>query len=200
MMDIFASLPPMIAEYVVIPLLIMLARICDVTIGTIRIILVSRGNRLWASLLGFFEVLIWIIVVSHLISAIGGWVNYVAYAAGFALGNYIGITIENRLAMGMVTMRVITNKPADELIEHLKQEYHGVTNIAARGISGEVRLLFAVIKRKDIPHFLRIIRSYNPKAYVSVEDVRTLSTTHLPPRTSSRSAVIGKMRFNLKRK
>jgi uncharacterized protein YebE (UPF0316 family) len=186
--------------YLVIPFLIMTARICDVSIGTVRIILVSRGERLLASFIGFVEVLIWIIVVSHIIKDIGGWVNYVAYAAGFAIGNYVGITLENRLAIGMVAMRVITNKPGDELIEHLKQEYHGVTSINARGVHGEAQLVFAVIKRKDIPYFLKIVKNYNPKAYVSVEDVRTLSATHLPPRTTSKNTFMRKMLFSIKRK
>ncbi|MEA3392267.1 MAG: DUF2179 domain-containing protein [Candidatus Marinimicrobia bacterium] len=199
-MDLLATLPPNIAQYLVIPLLIMLARICDVTIGTFRIILVSRGERLYASLAGFIEVLIWIVVVSQVMTNLGGWINYIAYAAGFAMGNYIGITLERRLAMGMVIMRVVTSKPADELIEHLKQEYHGVTSIAARGVSGEVRLVLAVIKRKDVPSLLRIVKNYNPKAYVSVEDVRHLSDTHLPPRTKDRNKINRRMKFSLKRK
>ena len=129
-MDLLATLPPNLAQYLVIPLLIMLARICDVTIGTFRIILVSRGERLYASLAGFVEVFIWVIVVSQVLTNLGGWINYIAFAAGFAMGNYIGITLERRLAMGMVIMRVITNKPADELIDDLKQEYSfGVLHI-----------------------------------------------------------------------
>jgi len=199
-MELFESIPPQILQFVVIPLLIMLARICDVTIGTIRIIFVSRGLRLLASVMGFIEVLIWIIVVSRIITDIGGWVNYLAYAAGVAIGNFVGITFENRLAMGMVALRVITNKPADELIDHLKQEYHGVTSIAARGVSGDVRLVFAVIKRKDIPYFLKIVNSYNPKAYVSIEDVRTLSKTHQPPESANDKSMANRMRFTLKRK
>ncbi|RKY54780.1 MAG: hypothetical protein DRP93_04695 [Candidatus Neomarinimicrobiota bacterium] len=199
-MDFLSNLPPNLAYYLVIPLMIMLARICDVTIGTFRIILVSRGERLYASIAGFFEVLIWIVVVSQVMNNLGGMINYIAYAAGFAMGNYIGITLERRLAMGMVVMRVITNKPADELIEHLKQEYHGVTSIAARGVSGEVRLVLAVVKRKDMPYFLKIVKNYNPKAFVSVEDVRHLSETYLPPRTKGRNIVDRKMKFSLKRK
>jgi uncharacterized protein YebE (UPF0316 family) len=199
-MDFFASLPPNLVQYLIIPLLIFLARICDVTIGTFRIILVSRGERLYASLAGFFEVLIWIVVVSQVMLNLGGWINYIAYAAGFAMGNYIGITLERHLAMGMVVMRVITNKPADELIEHLKTEYHGVTNIAARGVSGEVRLVLAVIKRKDIPFFLKIVKNYNPKAFVSVEDVRYLSETHLPTRVKEKSDLNQAFKFSLKRK
>ena len=197
-MDFLASLPPNLVQYLIIPILIMAARVCDVTIGTFRIILVSRGERLYASLAGFFEVLIWLVVVSQVMNNLGGITLYVAYAAGFAMGNYIGITLERRLAMGMVVMRIITNKPADELIEHLKTEYHGVTNIAARGVSGEVRLVLAVIKRKDIPFFLKIVKNYNPKAFVSVEDVRYLSETHLP--SKEKSNLNQAFKFSLKRK
>ncbi len=199
-MDLLTTLPPNLAQYLIIPLMIMFARICDVTIGTFRIILVSRGERLYASLAGFVEVFIWVVAVSQVLTNFGGLINYIAYAAGFAIGNYIGITLEKRLAMGMVVMRVISNKPADELIEHLKQEYHGVTSIAARGMSGEVRLVLSVVKRKDIPYFLKIVKNYNPKAYVSVEDVRHLSETYLPPRTKSRKKINRKMKFSLKRK
>ncbi len=199
-MEIFNSLPPNLVHYLIIPLMIMMARICDVTIGTIRIILVSRGERVLASLMGFIEVLIWIVVVSNIMTRLGGWINYVAYAAGFAMGNYIGITIENRLAMGMVVLRIITSKPADELIEQLKQEYHGVTSIAARGVSGEVRLVLAVIKRKDIPYFLKIVNNYNPKAYVSIEDVRAISKTHTPPGSGGSQSFFSRFRFSLKRK
>ncbi len=199
-MDVLEVFPPQLTRYLIIPLLIMLARICDVSIGTIRIIFVSRGERLLASVMGFIEVLIWIVVVSQIINNMGCWVNYLAYAAGFAIGNYLGITLENHLAMGMVAMRVITNKSADKLIENLKQEYHGVTSIAASGKSGEVRLLFAVIKRKDIPFFLKIVDKYNPRAYVSVEDVRTLSKSHIPPKTPNRQFISSRFRFSLKRK
>ncbi|MDZ7820765.1 MAG: DUF2179 domain-containing protein [Candidatus Marinimicrobia bacterium] len=199
-MEVLEAFPPQLTRYFIIPLLIMLARICDVSIGTIRIIFVSRGERLLASVMGFIEVLIWIVVVSQIINNMGCWVNYLAYAAGFAIGNYLGITLENHLAMGMVAMRVITNKPADKLIENLKQEYHGVTSIAASGKSGEVRLLFAVIKRKDIPFFLEVVDKYNPKAYVSVEDVRTLSKSHIPPKTLNRQFISSRFRFSLKRK
>jgi len=107
-MDLLTTLPPNLAQYLIIPLMIMFARICDVTIGTFRIILVSRGERLYASLAGFVEVFIWVVAVSQVLTNFGGLINYIAYAAGFAIGNYIGITLERRLAMGMVVMRVIT--------------------------------------------------------------------------------------------
>lgn len=197
---VWQFMPHEINVYLVTPLLIMLARICDVTIGTIRIIFVSRGMRVISSICGFFEVLIWIVVISRMITGLGGWPSYVGYAAGFSLGNYIGITIENKLAMGMVALRIITNRSADELIAHLKLDYHGATSIAARSATGEVRLVWAVIKRKDVEYYLDLIMQHNPNAYISIEDVRMLSSTYYPPKTTNGAFFSRRFRFSLKKK
>jgi uncharacterized protein YebE (UPF0316 family) len=200
-MDYFSFISPNVMQYLVIPVLIMLARICDVSIGTIRIICVARGRKLLASVCGFFEVLIWIMVIGRILQDMGGaWANYLGYAAGFAIGNYVGISIENKLAMGMVALRVITDRPVDELIGHLKLDYHGVTSMAASGFNGEVHLVLAVIKRKDIDYFLNIVNRHNPQAYISIEDVRHLSSTYLPPKSSGDRKFASRMRFSLRKK
>ncbi len=90
-------------NYLVLPAAIFLARICDVTIGTLRIIFVSKGNKLIAPVLGFFEVLIWIIAITRIIENLNNPFCYVAYAAGFATGNYIGLRVEEKLAVGIVS-------------------------------------------------------------------------------------------------
>jgi uncharacterized protein YebE (UPF0316 family) len=92
--------------YLILPLLIFFARICDVSIGTMRIIFVSKGKKNIAPLLGFFEVLIWIIVISKIMQNLNNYVNYVAYAAGFATGNLVGMIIEEKLAVGVQMIRV----------------------------------------------------------------------------------------------
>ena len=87
--------------YVILPLLIFLARIADVSIGTIRIVMVAKGQKMIAPILGFFEVLIWLLAISKIMQNLDNWVCYVAYGAGFATGNYIGMIIEEKLAMGI---------------------------------------------------------------------------------------------------
>ena len=93
-----------------IALLIFFLRIGDVSLGTIRIIFVARGNKFIAPLLGFFEVFIWVIAISNIIQHLDNWVNYVAYAGGFAAGNFIGMLIEERLAVGVSLVRIITKR------------------------------------------------------------------------------------------
>jgi len=164
-----------IFSYILLPLLIFFARICDVTIGTIRIILVSKGQKLLAPLLGFFEILIWIIAISKIMENLNNVACYIGYAAGFATGNYIGMLVEEKLAMGVTVIRIITQKAADELIKNLSLAGYGITNIDAKGSRGDVNIIYTVIQRHDLQNVINIIKEFNPKAFYTVEDVRFVS-------------------------
>jgi uncharacterized protein YebE (UPF0316 family) len=165
---------------IVIPLLIFVARIFDVTLGTIRIILVSRGVKIPAALLGFFEVLIWLIAIGRVMQNLNNVSNYIAYAGGFAMGNFVGIYIEGKLAMGFLSIRIVTAKDAAALIDYLKSEDVGATSVAARGVSGEVRIVFTIIRRKELQDTLEIISKFNPGAFIAIEDVRSVSNDVFP--------------------
>lgn len=99
----------------ILPFLIFLSRIFDVSLGTLRIIFVNRGMKYLAPLIGFFEVLIWLIVIGNVMKNIGSPINYIAYAAGFATGNFVGIYLEGKLAMGVILLRIITQKKPKNL-------------------------------------------------------------------------------------
>lgn len=167
---LFSSLP----EYS-IPVIIFLARICDVSIGTVRIIFVARGMRFRASLLGFVEVFIWIIVVAQLIQHLNYWPNYVAYAGGFAAGTWLGITFENRIKVGTILIRVITNADAGGLIDKLQESGFMMTRVEAKGGQGPVEIIFMVLKRKRWNDAVQIIESYDENVFYSIEDVKYTS-------------------------
>lgn len=186
--------------YIFLPIAIIVARICDVSIGTLRIILVSRGMKVLAPLLGFFEVLIWLVAISQIIQNLSNWVNYVAYATGFALGNYIGMILEERLAMGMVAIRIITQEDADDLVAEIQKQNIGTTSLAAKGMKGHVRLIFSIIKRKDQDIVLNLIRRYNPMAFVSISDVRSVQEGYFPRTTSEKQTFRRFLNTSLKRK
>jgi uncharacterized protein YebE (UPF0316 family) len=162
-------------SYVLLPLLIFFARISDVTIGTLRIVMVSKGQKLVAPILGFFEVVIWLITMSKVIQNIDNWVAYVAYGAGFATGNYIGLIIEEKLAFGIVQLQIITSKSADNLIAKLKALGYGITYLEAHGANEKVAVIYTIIKRTEIRRVVEIMRTYNPMAFYSIEDVRFTS-------------------------
>ncbi len=161
--------------YIILPLLIFLARICDVTIGTVRIILVARGHKILAPILGFFEILIWIMAISQIMSNLDNWVSYLAYALGFATGNYIGMLVEEKIAMGIVGLRLVTNKPATQLIEALKENGYGHTHMDANGATGPVNVVFITVNRKNLNELIDLINVYNKGAFYTVEDIKLVN-------------------------
>jgi len=167
--------------WVVIPLLIVLARVVDVTLGTIRIIYISRGMKFLAPIFGFFEILIWLVAIGQIMQNLSNPVYYLAYALGFAGGNLVGIFVEERLAVGRVILRIITQRDAAQLVDHLRSSGYGVTTVEAEGATGPVDLIFTVIDRKKIESVVRSVQTYNPRAFYSIEDVRLVKEGIFPP-------------------
>jgi len=172
--------------YVVLPLLIFMARIIDVTIGTIRIVMISKGAKKWAPFLGFVEIFIWLLAMTKIFQNLDNWLCYFAYAGGFAAGNYIGLIIEEKLAVGIVKIQIITRKNADKLIENLKEAGYGITYHAAQGSNDFVSIIYSIIKRHEIGKVEKIIKTTNPQAFYSIEDVKTVSHMVYPIKPASR--------------
>jgi uncharacterized protein YebE (UPF0316 family) len=172
--------------YVVLPLLIFVARIADVTIGTIRIVMISKGQKQWAPLLGFVEIFIWLLAMTKIFENLDNWLCYFAYAGGFAAGNYVGLRIEEKLAVGIVKIQIITRKNADKLIENLKEAGYGITHHAAQGSNDFVSIIYSIIKRNEIGKVEKIIKATNPQAFYSVEDVKTVSHLIYPIKKGAR--------------
>lgn len=168
--------------WMILPLLIFLARIMDVSLDTVRIIFINRNLRYYASLIGFFEVLIWLMVIRQIFSNLDNPVCFVAYAAGFAAGNFVGILIENRLSIGRVIIRIITRREADDLVVVLRSAGYGLTVIDAEGVTGPVKVIFTIVERSNIGQIVSMIRKHNPQAFYSVEDVRFVSEAVTPHR------------------
>ena len=170
--------------WVILPLLIFFARICDVTLGTIRVIFISKGFKYIAPCIGFFEVIIWLLAIGQVMNNITNVASYIAYGAGFATGTFVGMVIEEKLSLGMVIVRVITNKDTGELVNALKAQNFGVTMIDAEGSTGPVNILFMVLKRQDLPQVIGVIKEFQPKAFYSIEDVKTAAEGVFPEKKS----------------
>lgn len=174
-MELLKDIDPAIVNWIIIPLLIFCARLMDVSIGTMRVIFTSRGNKHLAPLLGFVEVLIWLVAIGQVMQNLNNVASYLAWAGGFAAGNFLGLTIEERLAMGQVVIRTITAQPADALVERLRDEGYRLTVVDAQGARGPVNLLFLIVARKKKDDVIKLITEFNPKAFYSIEDVRHVS-------------------------
>ncbi len=158
-----------------IPLLIVVARIMDVSLATIRIVFISKGLKGIAPIIGFFEILIWVIVINQIMSNMDNPIYYIAYALGFASGTFIGMYIEDKLSVGNVIIRVIIQKDSDKLVEELKKLGYSLTFVDAEGRDGKVKMIFSIISRKEIKNVIKVIRKINPKVFYSIEDVRFVS-------------------------
>lgn len=160
-----------IFDLLVLPLFIFFARICDVSLDTLRIIFISKGYKIIAPIIGFFEILIWIVVITRIMQNLDNWRCYVAYAGGFATGNYVGMLLDEKLAIGHEMVRVITKRDAHELTDALRKAGYGVTSVKADGMQGEVGILYIVINRKKLKEVIDAIKAYNPNAFFTVENI-----------------------------
>lgn len=179
-MEIFGIVLADLYTWVIIPIFIVIARIADVSMGTIRIIYVARGYRYLAPAIGFFEVIIWLLAIGEIMKNLDNPACYIAYGLGFALGNYMGILLEDKLSIGQVIVRVITKRDAAQLVDSLKQKNYGITSMNAEGATGEVKLIFLVINRSCLPEVIDQIKHFNPQAFYSVEDVRSVKEGVFP--------------------
>jgi uncharacterized protein YebE (UPF0316 family) len=157
--------------WIVLPLLIFVARIFDVSLGTVRVIFISRGFKYLAPIVGFFEVLIWLLAIGQIMKNLSNPACYVAYAGGFGMGNYVGIRIAEKLSLGVVLIRVVTKKDALPLVECLKDANYGVTSVDGHGTSGQVKVLFTIVPRREIRSLVEMIKRFNPHAFYSIEEV-----------------------------
>ncbi len=155
-----------------VPLLIFFARVTDVTLGTVRIILVARGQRAVASILGFAEVTIWLAAIGQIIRDLGSIENFLAYGAGFATGTYLGMTLERRITLGMLLVRIIIPTENMELIRLLQEKNFRITHIDGSGTKGAKKVVFSVIKASRLRSLLDTVEGYAPDAFYTVEDVR----------------------------
>lgn len=179
-MDFISYFPEPWGTYLVIPLLIFFARILDVSVGTLRIILVSKGYKFVAPILGFAEVFIWLVAIGQIMQNLNNIWNYFAYATGFATGTYIGMYIEQKLSLGLVIVRIITQYDATALVKHIREQNFTATVLDAKGNYGDVKVIFMIVKRASLNTLTNTIKQFNPNAFYSVEDVRLVSGGILP--------------------
>ena len=169
-------------KWAILPLLIFCARIFDVSLGTLRVIFITRGMRVFAAYVAFFEILIWLLAIGQIMKNLTNVACYVAYAGGFSMGTFVGIYIVEKLSLGVVLIRIITRKDASNLLSYLHSQNYGVTSVDAQGTTGMVKVIYTVIKRQDLHHVIEIIKKFNPQAFYTIEDVKSVSEGIFPIR------------------
>ena len=147
-------------------------------------IFVSRGLKYLAPVVGFFEILIWLLAIGQIMQNLSSPACYIAYAGGFAMGNYVGIVIAEKLSLGVVLIRVVTRRDALPLVERLKEKNYGVTSVDGHGSIGQVKVVFTVVPRREVRDIVHMIKAFNPHAFYSIEEVGYVEKGIFPLRRS----------------
>ena len=156
------------------PLFIFMFRIADVSCDTMRVILAVRGKRVIAAFLGFFQALIWILAVGTVIKHLDSVPHVIAYAAGFGMGTFVGVTIENAVAYGLATVRIVSSHGGVEIASALRDAGYGVTEFPGYGRDGKVEIVNTVVRRSEIEKVREIVEKWDAKAFFTVEEPRVL--------------------------
>ena len=164
------------------PLVIFAAEACVVTIGTMRSIFVSRGMKAGSAVLGLFEASIWLVAAGLVFQNLSHLSCSIAYAAGFMLGNYLGVLLEEKVAVGSVLLRVVTGRDAAALVQALAAAGYGVTRLDGQGATGPVRVVLTVVPRKELGRVVGLIKRFDPGVFYSVDDLHSAAAGVIPPR------------------
>jgi uncharacterized protein YebE (UPF0316 family) len=184
--------------YIVLPLLIFLFRIVDQSIGTLRLIFAAKGLKRLAPFFAFFESFIWLVAIGQIMKQLDNIYCYLAFAGGYAAGNYFGILLEEKLSIGTVVIRVIPKLDTTELIRHLRRENYGVTVVPVDGMMGPTQMLFTTIRRKEAPIVIDIIKQHNPAAFYTIDEVKVVSGGYFDQRSKSIFSVLNPFQKTVK--
>jgi uncharacterized protein YebE (UPF0316 family) len=171
--------------FIILPLLIFSFRIVDQTIGTLRLIFAAKGLKRLAPFFAFFESFIWLIAIGQIMQHLDNIYCYIAYAGGYATGNFVGILLEEKLSIGTVVIRVIPKKDTTELIQFLREHNYGVTVFPVDGMMGPTKMLFLTIKRTEAKHVIEIIKQFNPTAFYTIDEVKIVSGGYFDEKSKS---------------
>ncbi|HMK08641.1 MAG TPA: DUF5698 domain-containing protein [Anaerolineales bacterium] len=159
-------------------LAIFVLRVCDMTLDTLRVLFIVRGNRPLVWFLGFFQAAIWVAAFTSVLGHLGNPLAWIGYAAGFATGNVVGMAIEDKLAIGYRHLRVVSPQHGPQVAESIRRAGYGVTELDGHGRDGPVAVINASVRRRDVARLQQAIRQEDPAAFISVEEIRPVHRGH----------------------
>ena len=155
-------------------------RVANVALDTVRVLFVVRGERLLASIIGFIETLLFLVAIGKVVQDLTNIPNVLAYCGGFAVGTWVGIVIEGRLALGYVRVHIVSLQKAKGIASSLREEGYGVTEVTGRGKGGRVGIIEVVARRKDVPSITTAVTRVDDKAFITVEEAKGVYRGFIP--------------------
>jgi len=171
----------MIEEALFWSVLIFFARLIDVSMGTMRTILIVRGRRGIASISAFFEIMVWLIAASRVLTQLDNWYYMIAYALGFAAGNFLGSYLEEKIALGYMFAYIIPKKRDLDLAHELRKAGFGVTVMYGKGLRGPEPVCNVLFRRRETKRLVDVIKKHDKGAFYTIMDVRAERGGYVPP-------------------
>lgn len=168
------EIPFLSGEVISAALIILVLRVFGVTLATFRVLIMMRGKKLLAAFLGFFEVLVYVLAIGEVVANLSNVWNLLGYCLGFALGTLIGMSLEERLALGYATVRIVSRFNGQRIAEIIREDGHGATVEWGQGKEGTVSLVYVTVQRKQVDEILKLVDSQDPDAFVTVEETRSI--------------------------
>lgn len=159
-------------------LVVFLARTLDISLATMRILMILHGRRLMAAVIGFFESLIFISVLTYVLKGLDDIPSLIFYALGFATGNYLGLFVEDKIAIGDVTVQIISKKDSSSLVEDIRRRGFGVTVLEGCGRDGTRQVLMVYLHRRDTRALMEMVEEFDQGAVITVLDTRKVMGGH----------------------
>ncbi len=166
--------PPLTGDIVTAALVIFALRIIGVTLATLRVLIMMRGRKILAAVMGFFEVLVYVLAIGQVVNNLSNVWNLLGYCLGFAAGTLIGMSIEERLALGYATVRIVSRYNSQHVADAIREAGYGATVDWGQGRSGTVGIVYATVRRKEVNPVVDLVTQVDPEAFVTVEDTKTI--------------------------
>jgi uncharacterized protein YebE (UPF0316 family) len=166
-------------EIVLNALFILILRVLGVSLSTVRVLLMTRGKKLLSAAFGFFQTLVYAVAIGKVVQDLNNIPNLMSYCLGFSLGTLLGMWLEERIAIGFATIRVISLGQNHHVAEAIRQAGYGVTEGMAHGKEGIVGTVKTVVRRRDVEAVYEIIHQCSPDAFITVEDTQEVEQGYL---------------------
>ncbi len=166
---------PYLVEILLWALFIFCLRVAGVAMGTVRMIYTVKGLNLYAAIIGFFEMIVFVFALGWVVADLKSIYNVIAYSFGFGVGTLVGGLIEEQMALGFVVMRVVVPPDKADVSGTLRAKGYGVTTESGEGKAGKVEILTVVARRKDVANINEVVMKADPHAFVTIQEARRVA-------------------------
>ncbi len=168
------EIPPLSPEILWGVFLIFALRVIGVTLATVRVLIMTRGKKLLAASIGFFEVLVYTLAIGYVVNNLSNVWNLLGYSLGFAVGTLVGMWLEEQMALGYASVRIVSKYRGHALADAIRDAGYGATVEWGEGRNGVVGLVVATVRRKEVDAVCTLADQVDPSAFVTVEETRTI--------------------------